>query len=47
MEQKFGLQTVGIAQGLLLDMDGTLTLIFGKSETSGDINTIISPFVYL
>ena len=29
------------------DMEGTLTLIFGKSETSGDINTIISPFVYL
>ena len=28
-------------------MDGWLTLIFGKSETSGDINTIISPFVYL
>ena len=29
------------------DMDGTLTLIFGISETSGDINTIILPFVYL
>jgi hypothetical protein len=29
------------------DMDGTLTLIFGKSETSEDINTIISPIVYL
>ena len=28
-------------------MDGTLTLIFCKSETSEDINTIILPFVYL
>ena len=29
------------------NMDRTLALIFDKSETSEDINTIISPFVYL
>ena len=29
-----------------IDMDGTLTLIFGKSETSGGIKAIILPFVY-